>query len=103
MVDYIKLEDQEYVLLAYRNVLLAIDVSYTPIYSKQRCNDNFVNVRIEEENIYKMRLDKEYKIFCLIEIGDNNTAIVLEDLSSRQIRFLRIKIDTCTSQDSVLS
>ena len=44
---------------------------------------------IPPENLFFLDLLPKYKIICIQEIGGGMSAFVLEDMITRQIRFLR--------------
>ena len=48
-----------------------------------------MEIDIPGDNIFYLDLMDCYKIICIQEIGNEMSALVLEDLVSRQIRFLR--------------
>lgn len=59
-------------------------------------------MNVDENDIYIMKLQEDFKIICLQEIGEGQTALVMENLRNRQIRFLRITFQTYdTSRDDV--
>ena len=52
-------------------------------------SQNFIDIEIKENQLTYLLLHKDYKIIAIQEIGNEMSAIVLEDLRTRQVRFLR--------------
>ena len=96
MIDII----DNHILLAYRNSIIYLDVSQYGIYNDdirvrddllaERMHDeHFIPINVEREQLLFFELQPKYKIICIQEIGNEMSAFVLEDIVSRQIRFLR--------------
>lgn len=52
-------------------------------------DEHFIPINVEREQLLFFELQPKYKIICIQEIGNEMSAFVLEDIVSRQIRFLR--------------
>ena len=51
---------------------------------------NFVNVDVAREDVKALKLHKDYRIIQIFDIGNESDAIVLENLVTRQVRYVRI-------------
>ena len=51
--------------------------------------NNFTDCEVDHTQLCYLDLHKDYKIICIQEIGNEMSALVLEDKQTRQIRFLR--------------
>ena len=89
MIDYL----DGYILIAYRNTIIYIDVSSLGIQEKKlritEDKQHYIEVPITDEQLFELDLNQNYKIISILEIGNSMSAVVIEDLISRQIRFLR--------------
>ena len=98
MIDYLN----GYILLAYRDLIVYINVTDINIDEKDELDDantpgthkrleesNFTDCEVSRKARCYLDLHKGYKIICIQEIGNEMSALVLEDKQTRQIRFLR--------------
>ena len=91
MIDYFC----NFILIAYRNLIVAINVTDLKIdgAGAVESSDKVIETAIEEGSITYLDLQNSYKIIAMQELGNHTmTSIVLEDLSTRQIRFLRVQV-----------
>ena len=51
--------------------------------------ENVAKVSIELEKLSFLKLDKDFKIITIQELGEEMSALVLEEKKTRQVRFLR--------------
>ena len=51
---------------------------------------NFVNVDVAREDVKALKLHKDYRIIQIFDIGNESDAIVLENLVTRQVRYVRV-------------
>ena len=87
MIDYL----EGYVLLAYRNHIVYLDVSKHVEESGQPDSSKVTEVKLEDSNLAFVDMDKSYKIVALQHMGlGEMTSLVLEHLKTRQIKFLRV-------------
>ena len=88
MLDYLG----GYILLAYRNQIVYIDVrNYVENESSQ--TSDYIEIEIKDEDLDYINLMENFKIIAMQEIGSKTmSSIILENLESRQIRFLRIEL-----------
>ena len=81
-------------MLAYQDHLVYFNVNKYGVeddsYIPKDSHENFVEATITDEHIRYLDLHRSYKIICIQEIGNEMDALVLEDLRTRQIRFLRV-------------
>ena len=54
-----------------------------------KTEENVAQVSIELEKLSFLKLDLDFKIITIQEIGKEMSALVLEEKTSRQVRFLR--------------
>ena len=83
--------------MAYRDLLIYADVSkyvrsetaadLPQIDGGDKC---YNEITLRKDQISFLDLHDNYKIVAIQEIGNSMSAIVLEDLITRQIRFLRM-------------
>ena len=103
MIDYL----QGYILLAYRDLIVYCNVTdvlidgandeeevkshgvASPNTTRNRSESNFTECEVQQDALCYLDLHKDYKIICIQEIGNEMSALVLEDKQTRQIRFLR--------------
>ena len=52
--------------------------------------DGVIEADIKMSQIDFVDVSRKYKVVCIQDIGSSTSAVVLEDLRSRQVRFLRI-------------
>ena len=90
MIDYF----EDYILLAYRDVIFYLDVRQANIEGTEK-SDKVVELSIENSNVKRLDLSAAYKIICISPLGADGSicSVVLEDKLTRQIRFLRIDND----------
>lgn len=94
MIDFL----QGHIMLAYGDVLMYCntkgfgvdDDDITNIAGDTDKNQNYVAVKVREDQVSYLNLHKNYKIICIQEIGNELSALVIEDKITRQVRFLRI-------------
>ena len=86
MIDYFN----EYILLAYRSKIIYLNVSGSQIEEKE-VSDRIIEVTIDKANIRVLDLIHSYKIICIQPLGSEMSSIVLEDIRTRQIRFMRVE------------
>ena len=90
MIEFV----QGFVMLAYQDHLVYFNVNKYGVeddsYIPKDSHENFVEATITDEHIRYLDLHRSYKIICIQEIGNEMDALVLEDLRTRQIRFLRV-------------
>ena len=87
MIDYL----EGYILLAYRNHIVYLDVSKHVEESGQPDSSKVTEVKLEDSNLAFVDMDKSYKIVALQHMGlGEMTSLVLEHLKTRQIKFLRV-------------
>ena len=77
------------ILIAFRNKLIHVDLSDEGIAEKESSQD-VIEVGISIEKTIDVQLHDLYKIIAIQEIGQRAHAILIEDLKSRQIRFMRV-------------
>ena len=77
------------ILIAFRNKLIYVDLTDQKIDTVES-SPNVIEVEISSDNIDFVQLHHLYKIIAIQEIGLHATSILIEDLKSRQIRFLRV-------------
>ena len=92
MIDFL----DGHILLAYRNSIFYLDVSdygvidgNVPNSLKIGQDEQFIEVSVPKKKVVFLELLRKYKIICIQEIGNEMSAFVLEDIITRQIRFLR--------------
>ena len=94
MIDFL----QGYILLAYRDTLMYCDSKglgiedddITNLPQDTDKNQNYVEIKVKEDQVSYLTLHKNYKIISIQEIGNELSALVIEDIVTRQVRFLRI-------------
>ena len=74
-------------ILAYRHMLMYFDAYKYMAGGIMADAHIVVNVALEDCHVVKLKKDK--KIFCLQEIGQTESCVVIEDLVTREVRFLR--------------
>ena len=57
--------------------------------SEVKMEENVAKVSIELEKLSFLKLDLDFKIITIQEIGKEMSALVLEEKKTRQVRFLR--------------
>jgi len=57
--------------------------------SNVKVEENVAEVSIELEKLAFLKLDLDFKIITIQEIGKEMSALVLEEKTTRQVRFLR--------------
>ena len=98
MIDFL----QGHILIAYRNSIIYVDVEEygidkddltIPADIARGQDEHYIEVVMDEENdkdkILELNLLPKYKIICIQEIGNEMSAFVIEDVKTRQVRFLR--------------
>ena len=87
MIDYF----DGYIMLAYRNVLIYLKIDKERIDgTKESHQVEAINVQ-DGTQIKQLNLSKRYKIICIQPLGSLVSSLVLEKLSNRQIRFVRVE------------
>lgn len=80
---------QSFVLLAFRNTLVYISVEDQSIDEVDQSDDVIV-VNVESSQFDFLNLSELFKIICIHDVGNLICTVVLEDLQTRQIRFLSV-------------
>ena len=80
MIDYFK----DYVLLAYRDIIIYLNVSEANVESYNK-SDKVISVSIDDSKIRRLDLSSSYKIVCVEPLGSSGAicSIVLEDKTTR--------------------
>ena len=96
MIDFL----QGNILLAYRDLMVYVRVSEYGVDDPSKIpsnvedrESNFVHINVPDDKVSFLDLHRNYKIISIQEIGNEMSAIVLEDLVTRQLRFLRAYYD----------
>ena len=86
MIDFL----DNHILLAYRNLIIYMDVSEYGLTDGEVTSDvrgandsHFIEIVVPPEKIFQLELLQKYKIICIQEIGNGMSAFVLEDLISK--------------------
>ena len=84
---------QGYIMLATQDQIMYFNVNPYGVEDESKAkpgpDENLIEVNISGKEITYLDLHQNYKIICIQEIGNDLSALVLEDLKTRQIRFLR--------------
>lgn len=76
-------------MLAYRDMVIYCNVNKYGVEDPDKApkgtsdNQNFVDIEIKEDQLTYLQLHTDYKIIAIQEIGNEMSAIVIEDLRSR--------------------
>ena len=106
MIDY----KRGVILLAYRDRIIHLNVekhgvedpltiySAADIINKRKTHQSFT---ITEKDISTLSLQDDYKIIAIQEIGIDLSCVILEDIRNRQLRFLRIDVNTVDGKNQI--
>ena len=87
MIDYF----DGYIILGFRSVLVYLKINKEEIDEKKE-SEEVIEINVQGlSEIKQLNLSEQYKIICIQPLGSSSgTSIVLETLTTRQIRFIRV-------------
>ena len=94
------------ILLAYRNSIIYVNVGKYGVDDFSKCPQEFKKsedhaiVPLVQEQLSFLKLDASFKIITIQEIGNECAAVVLEEIHTRQIRYLRAEYHESGQGDS---
>ena len=88
MIDYLNGS----VVLAYRQHLVHFDVEQHLLPAEDQTHEKIIEIAAQDAKV--VQITEQKRIYCLAEIGPDDSCVVLEDLTNGSIRFMHLRVNS---------